>query len=134
MSSKLDVEYDGQELKAATMDALAAMVAAEYEQKEVLRGLSRMIFLVHKWYVNSPELAALFIDLYTKSLDGNERKATKRERSHSIVQSLKFWAEEFPEHFQKDERLFGILNEFRKRSESDGYTDLSPVVEKTLRK
>ena len=30
-----DVEYDGQELKAATMDALTAMVAAECGQCQI---------------------------------------------------------------------------------------------------
>ncbi|XP_062523544.1 RAS guanyl-releasing protein 2-B-like [Corticium candelabrum] len=110
-----DVEYDGEELKSARIETLARLVVSEFEEGAGPPRLAPMLFVTHKWYVDSTRLADIFIDLYAK-LDANGEEKQRRP----AVAAIAFWAREYPRHFENNEKLVGLLCDFVARVKREG--------------
>ncbi|XP_071504623.1 ras guanyl-releasing protein 3-like [Diadema antillarum] len=133
----------GLSVRSVPMDRLASKCVDCFDEHGELvedSAFPRVLFLMHKWFMTSEELAKQFKLLYqncTKSTcsrkscshlasDDDCQVNIKKRR---ICHALKFWIMNFPMHFDLDQGLAGVMSQLQKIIQSEGNTQLKHVVD-----
>ncbi|XP_019642508.1 PREDICTED: ras guanyl-releasing protein 3-like isoform X1 [Branchiostoma belcheri] len=108
----------GQLIKAASLEKLAMLCVDCFDDAGELQDnpfFPRMVFLMHKWFVSSEELAALFINLYQtrdKSIckspcqhKPSDQNCKLNRFKTRVCYTVRSWISEFPMHFDLDPSL-----------------------------
>eukprot|EP00118_Oscarella_pearsei_P004571 m.19792 g.19792 ORF g.19792 m.19792 type:complete len:673 (+) comp27907_c0_seq1:228-2246(+) len=122
----LDLE-EGMDIKAgATVEKLAQAVAKLFD-KNGLRSpnvkLPRVLLVMHKWYVPTEKLVTIFANQYRDA--GAETMEAKRQRAEkaSIAALVRYWTDEFPEHFEFNLPAKKALEDLEEMVKSDGFRE-----------
>jgi len=114
--------------------------ADDNEEVEPLTALPSALFLVHKWYISSPNLAKLFLDLVCLRLQlipsvcrtirfvALVLPFTMETNFHSP--SIRYWIGLFPEHFdsESDPELCDTIEGIKREAFSAGFAKAANLI------
>ncbi|XP_064622247.1 ras guanyl-releasing protein 3-like isoform X2 [Lineus longissimus] len=100
----------------------------------------RVLFLMHKWFISSEDLADSYVTLYcnadeapctiAKCSHQTEDKTCMRfKQRQKVCHAVGYWISKFPVHFDMDARLTASVNKLSEIMESEGNTDMREMID-----
>lgn len=137
------VSIPGLTVKAVQLEHLAATCVEFFDEKgNVLDDSSfpRLLFLMHRWFMSSEELAKQFVQLY-HSNNAQDCKAPECDQTGhddscpvnmdkmKVCHALRYWISNFPVHFDLDSGLSTIMSEFQDLLKTEGNSHLHHIID-----
>lgn len=131
------VSIPGLTVKAVQLEHLGATCVEFFDEKgNVLDDSSfpRLLFLMHRWFMTSEDLAKQFVQLY-ESLQDCELQTAHDETCPvnadkiKICHALRYWISNFPVHFDLDTGLSNTMSEFQNLLQTEGNSHLHHIID-----
>ncbi|KAK3593445.1 hypothetical protein CHS0354_020210 [Potamilus streckersoni] len=134
----------GVNVRAATPERLVHLCVTSFGENGDIKDegeFPNVLFLMHKWFMTSVELAEAFLDLYQSSDETvvcpkpscshlpSQRQCELQIYKAKICYAVRYWICKFPVHFDLDGKLSAVIKQFGSLVQREGNSSFKELID-----